>query len=71
MFLIQEKTPAGSWLLEVFLGFYVLEFVLFVGRFFSSANNFAGLLFCWLSGSKSVRVDDSHRVFNLDCLVSI
>ncbi|KAK0463083.1 L-gulonolactone D-arabinono-1,4-lactone oxidase [Desarmillaria tabescens] len=64
----EEKTPAGSWFLEVFLGFYALEFILFLGRFFASINNFAGLFFCWLGGSRGVRVDDSHRVFNLDCL---
>lgn len=52
------------------MAFHVLQFILFLGRYFAAVTNFAGHFVCWLGGPRSIRVDDSYRIFNLDCLVS-
>ncbi len=53
------------------MAFHVLQLILFIGRYVSAVTNFAGHFICWLGGPRSVKVDDSHRIFNLDCLVRL
>ncbi|KAI0946179.1 hypothetical protein AcV7_010218 [Taiwanofungus camphoratus] len=43
------------------------QFLLFLGRFFSSLNPWIGRLGAWLVRDEIVAVDDSHRIFNVDC----
>ncbi|KIY62876.1 gulonolactone oxidase Lgo1 [Cylindrobasidium torrendii FP15055 ss-10] len=64
----EPNTKPASWFYDYILGFHVLQILLFVGRYIPSVTNLAGYFLCWLTGERSVRVDESHRVFNLDCL---
>ncbi|KAF9048042.1 gulonolactone oxidase Lgo1 [Hymenopellis radicata] len=64
----EPKTIDGSWFWDILMAFHVLQLILFIGRYISAVTNFAGHFICWLGGPRSVRVDDSHRIFNLDCL---
>ena len=60
----------GTWLWDSFFGFHVLQFILFLGRYFLSLNIFATRLAAWLVSEHVVAVDDSYRIFNLDVRVS-
>lgn len=60
----------ASWLWHSFLGFHVLQFLLFLGRYFLSLNVFTTRFASWLVQGDLVAVDDSYRIFNLDCKVS-
>lgn len=48
-----------------------MQLALFFGRFVSSINPWIGKLALWLGGDKDTVIDDSFRIFNLDCLVSL
>ncbi|KAJ4481020.1 gulonolactone oxidase Lgo1 [Lentinula aciculospora] len=61
------KQPNGSWFFDSFLGFHLVQLLLFLGIYIRVFNNWAISLASWLVSSSSSRVDDSHRVFNVDC----
>lgn len=65
----QPKRSVATWLRDSFFGFHVLQFLLFLGRYFLSLNVFATRFAAWLAKNDVVAVDDSHRIFNLDCRV--
>ena len=48
----------------------MLQFLLFLGRYFPSINVFTTRFAAWLVKDHVVAVDDSYRIFNLDCRVS-
>jgi len=52
------------------MGHHVLQFMLFIGRYFGAVNFWATHLAAWLVSADSVAVDDGYKVFNLDCRVS-
>ncbi len=65
----QPKNPAGTWMWHSFLGFHIIQFLFYLGRFFPSLNPSISRWSAWLDQNKTVTVDDSWRVFNLDCKV--
>ena len=67
--LTQVPKPAGSWFWNTFLGFHFVQLILFLGRYFHFLNIWAQYLNFWLVSKKSVGIDDSYRIFNVDCKV--
>lgn len=65
----QPRNPAGSWLWGSLCGFHVVQFLLFCGRFFPAVNTWTARFASWLISDKSVGVDVSWRIFNVDCRV--
>ncbi|KAH9856372.1 L-gulonolactone/D-arabinono-1,4-lactone oxidase [Lenzites betulinus] len=63
----EPKNAVGTWLWHSLVGFHVLQLFLFVGRYVPSFNLFIGRFMAWLVRDRTVTVDDSHRVFNIDC----
>lgn len=51
-----------------FLGYHVTQFLLFVSRYVRSFTPYVGKWAWSLAKPSSVVVDDSHKVFNFDCL---
>lgn len=51
------------------IGFHLIQFLFFVGRYLPSINTWICRLSAWLDREKTVAVDDSWRVFNMDCKV--
>lgn len=67
----QPKSPTGSWFWHSFVGFHLVQLFLFLGRYFLFLNNWVGRFACWLDNKKTVGVNDSHVIFNLDCRVRL
>ncbi|XP_063775283.1 L-gulonolactone oxidase-like [Pseudophryne corroboree] len=66
-----DKPPSSiaSWFRDCFMGYYVLEFLLWISSFVSSLVPAINRFFFWLLfSSRSERVDVSYKVFNFDCL---
>ncbi|KAJ8587958.1 L-gulonolactone D-arabinono-1,4-lactone oxidase [Rhizopogon salebrosus TDB-379] len=63
----EPPKPAGSWLWDSFVGFHVVQFLLFVARYILSLNNVTCRFASWLASTKVTTIDDSFRIFNLDC----
>lgn len=59
--------PAGSWLWHSLIGFHVVQFLLFVARFILPLNIFIGRFASWLVSTKVIAIDDSFRIFNMEC----
>ncbi|TFK37618.1 gulonolactone oxidase Lgo1 [Crucibulum laeve] len=64
---LEPKKPAGSWWWHTFVGYHVVQLLLYFGRYFMNFNTWIANLACWLSSKKSVGIDDGHRIFNVDC----
>jgi hypothetical protein len=60
----------GSWLWHSLLGYHVVQFLFFIGRYFLFLNPYIGRFGAWLLRDPTVGVDDSHLIFNVDCRVS-
>ncbi|KAG6865343.1 hypothetical protein C0991_003380 [Blastosporella zonata] len=63
----EAKNPAGSWWRHTFLGFHVTQLLLFLARYFLILNTWISHYACWLSKGRTVGIDDSHIIFNVDC----
>lgn len=63
----EPKQVTSSLFWDYVVGHHVLQFLLFLSLWLPDIVFFVGRLKVWLIGDKSVRVDDSHKVFNLDC----
>ncbi|KAG6830526.1 hypothetical protein H0H92_000198 [Tricholoma furcatifolium] len=63
----EEKTPPISWWRDAFLGYHVTQLLLFFARYFLFLNTWSSYYACWLNSATAVIVDDSHRIFNVDC----
>ncbi|RPD77041.1 L-gulonolactone/D-arabinono-1,4-lactone oxidase [Lentinus tigrinus ALCF2SS1-7] len=63
----EPKKPLSSWLWNSLIGYHFLQFVLFVARYFPALNIWYGKITTWLISESTVAVDDSYRIFNLDC----
>ncbi|KAL5525205.1 ALO1 [Sanghuangporus sanghuang] len=59
--------PAGSWLWNTFFGYHVVQLLLFLGRYWLRINTWTGIFAEWLMRGKTVNIDHSHKVFNVDC----
>ena len=53
------------------MGYHVIQFLLFLGRYFLFLNTYVANFACWLVSGDSLGTDDSHRIFNVDCRVSL
>ncbi|KAF9463312.1 D-arabinono-1,4-lactone oxidase-domain-containing protein [Collybia nuda] len=63
----ESKSPAGSWWWHTFLGYHVTQLLLLISRYFLFLNTWVGKYNCWLISSRTVGIDDSHLIFNVDC----
>ncbi|KAF8488900.1 L-gulonolactone D-arabinono-1,4-lactone oxidase [Gautieria morchelliformis] len=63
----EAPNTSPSWFWDKFIGFYILQFLLFAGRFCSYLTTLGSSLACWLASSTSVAIDVSYKIFNLDC----
>ncbi|KAH0579407.1 hypothetical protein H2248_002268 [Termitomyces sp. 'cryptogamus'] len=63
----EPKNPVGGWWWHTFLGYHVTQLFLFVARYFLFLNTWISHYTCWLIEKQTVGVDDSHRIFNVDC----
>ncbi|KZT66748.1 L-gulonolactone/D-arabinono-1,4-lactone oxidase [Daedalea quercina L-15889] len=63
----EPKRPVSTWLWHSLLGFHLLQLLLFLGRFLPPLVPLIGRFAAWLVSNKTVAVDDSYRIFNVDC----
>ncbi|KAF9480619.1 L-gulonolactone D-arabinono-1,4-lactone oxidase [Pholiota conissans] len=63
----EPKKPVGSWLWDSLLGYHAIQFLLYVGRFVPRLNITTGKFAAWLVNKEVTRVDDSYKIFNVDC----
>lgn len=61
------RKPAGSWFWDWLMGHHAIQLLLFLGLFFPDLNILTARFARWLGSSKPVGIDDSHRIFNVDC----
>jgi L-gulonolactone oxidase len=66
----QPKSQASSWLWHSLCGHHVVQFLLFIARYFPFLIPFVARFSVWLIRDPTVRVDDSYSIFNIDCRVS-
>jgi len=62
-----KNYSANSWFRDIFLGYHVLQCLLFVARYYLPLNNFVVGFALWATGGDFERVDDSYKAFNVDC----
>ncbi|KAI0270642.1 L-gulonolactone/D-arabinono-1,4-lactone oxidase [Gloeopeniophorella convolvens] len=65
----ESKRPLGSWLWHSLIGYHVIQFLLFIGLLVPRVNIWIGQLSSWLVKDKTISVDDSLNLFNIDCKV--
>jgi L-gulonolactone oxidase len=65
----QHKRPQASWLWHSLIGYHVIQFLLFLGIFVPRLNVWIGRFSSWLVRDKTVSIDDSLNLFNIDCKV--
>ncbi|KAG6868655.1 hypothetical protein C0993_012460 [Termitomyces sp. T159_Od127] len=61
------KNPVGGWWWHTFMGYHLTQLFLFFARYFLTLNAWISHYTCWLMKERTVGVDDSHRIFNVDC----
>lgn len=66
---LQPKNPGQSFLWHSLVGFHLVQFLFFLGIYLPALNPHIARLSAWLDRDTTVTVDDSWRVFNLDCKV--
>ncbi|ETW79727.1 hypothetical protein HETIRDRAFT_63784 [Heterobasidion irregulare TC 32-1] len=64
---LEPKRPVGSWLWHSLIGYHVVQFLLLLGRFIPPLNIWIGRFTSWLVNNRTVSVDNSLNIFNLDC----
>jgi len=65
----QHKRPQKSWLWHSSLVYHVIECLLFLGIFITTLNVWIGRFSSWLVRDKTLSIDDSLSLFNIDCKV--
>jgi L-gulonolactone oxidase len=58
-----------NWFWDYAVGHHVVQLLLFLSLWFPDLVSLVGWLKVWLIGGDSTRVDESYKVFNLDCSV--
>lgn len=53
------------------MGHHVIQFLLFIARYFLFLNTYVANFASWLVSGDSLGIDDSYRIFNVDCRVSL
>lgn len=69
-FLSQPTKLAPTFLWHSAIGFHLVQFLFFLGIYIPSLNPWISRMSAWLDKETTVTVDESWRVFNLDCKVS-
>ncbi|KAM4694731.1 L-gulonolactone oxidase-like [Discoglossus pictus] len=65
----KPPTSKGSWFWDYFVGYYLLEFLLWISTFVPRMVPWINRFFFWVQFSgRSERSDVSYKVFNFDCL---
>ncbi|KAF9054274.1 gulonolactone oxidase Lgo1 [Panaeolus papilionaceus] len=64
---LEEKRPTGSWWWNTLFGYHIVQLLLFLGRYLPAVTIWTSNLACWLSTGDSVGIDDSYKIFNVDC----
>ncbi|KAH8101328.1 L-gulonolactone/D-arabinono-1,4-lactone oxidase [Cristinia sonorae] len=64
---LEPKNPPTTWLWHSLLGYHLIQFLFFLGRFLPFLNAWTCRYSVWLDRASSVAVDDSWRIFNVDC----
>ena len=62
-----QREPSFLW--HSLVGYHLVQFLFFLGRYLLWLNPWICRLCAWLDRATTVTVDDSWRVFNLDCKV--
>jgi L-gulonolactone oxidase len=65
----QPKLPVRNRWYHTFLGHHVTQLLLFVARYFLFLNQWVARYSCWLVSARTLGVDDSPLIFNIDCKV--
>jgi L-gulonolactone oxidase len=65
----QPTNPLHSWLWHSFVGYHVVQLLLFVGILMPWFNLWVARFTAWLVNERTETVDDSLNVFNMDCKV--
>ncbi|KAF7327208.1 FAD-binding PCMH-type domain-containing protein [Mycena kentingensis (nom. inval.)] len=63
----EPKRPPIPWFYSSFLAFHVVQFMLLIGRFWGYMNTITGRFVSWLASKPVVLVDDSWKIFNVEC----
>ncbi|GBE87097.1 L-gulonolactone/D-arabinono-1,4-lactone oxidase [Sparassis latifolia] len=63
----EAKRPVATWLWHSIIGYHLLQFLFFLGRYITSLNPWIGRFGAWLVRDNAVAIDDSYRIFNVDC----
>ncbi|KAJ6536388.1 L-gulonolactone D-arabinono-1,4-lactone oxidase [Mycena capillaripes] len=63
----EPKLPPIPWFWSSLLAFHVVQFFLFLGRYFLYVNTLTGRFVAWLSSGNVTLIDDSHTIFNVEC----
>ncbi|THH28179.1 hypothetical protein EUX98_g6006 [Antrodiella citrinella] len=61
------KKPAASFLWHNLLGYHLIQFLFLIGRYLPILNAWICRFSAWLDSAPTVAVDDSWRIFNVDC----
>ncbi|KAG7087570.1 hypothetical protein E1B28_013525 [Marasmius oreades] len=64
----EDKVSCYSWLWDTLCGYHVVHFMLFLGLFWPYMSSLASRFASWLASADAMEIDDSHRIFNFDCL---
>lgn len=62
------KPRQGSWLMDRLIGFYLLEFLYWIGIYVSFIIPLVNYLYYKLAADRKEFVDVSYKIFNFDCL---
>lgn len=63
----EPKNPADNWWRNTLFGHHITQFFMFIARYFIFLNTWISHYICWLISSRTVGVNDSHIIFNVDC----
>lgn len=67
----QPRKPVYTWLWHSLIGYHLIQFLFFLARYVTSLNVWVGRFGAWLVSVRTVAVDDSHLIFNVDCKVRL
>ncbi|KAI1790573.1 L-gulonolactone/D-arabinono-1,4-lactone oxidase [Ganoderma leucocontextum] len=63
----EPRKPISTWLWHSLIGYHLIQFLFFLARYVTSLNVWVGRFGAWLVSERTVAVDDSHSIFNVDC----
>ncbi|KAM5532677.1 hypothetical protein V8D89_013646 [Ganoderma adspersum] len=63
----EPRKPVYTWLWHSLIGYHLIQFLFFLSRYVTSLNVWVGRFGAWLVSDRTVAVDDSHLIFNVDC----